>query len=1139
MAGSDKKHPLGSLLTAQFFGAFNDNAWKLLVALLAIRALGAQGLSGEDLEAASQLRTTWAFTIFTLPLMLFSLPAGLLADRIDKRSLILAVKIVETVLLAAGTLALLLDPDGLLPLLVLGLMGAQSALFSPAKYGILPEILPHDRLSAGNGQLEMWTFVAIVAGTASGGALLDMAGSRVWMVGVLLLAFSVLGFVSALGIPRVPAARSEGGLVDTVSGAWRAIRSRRQLGLTVAGLSFYWGIASLLGQDVLVYAKSELALPDRHAGFLLATFGLGVGMGSVLAGRWSGRKVELGLIPLGALLLGLFSLVFGLTAPGFGLALALLSILGIASGFLIVPLNSLLQWRSPAERRGAVIALSNVFVFAGVLAGSLGAEALSLAGLSSPQIFVGAAVIIFAGTAWALVLLPEALIRFFLVLLTWTFYRLKVIGREHVPEKGPALLVPNHVSFADGLFLLASLDRPVRFIVDADYADHPLLRPFVRALGAIPISAAHGPRELLRAFRRAGEELDRGRLICIFPEGQITRTGTLLPFRRGLERIVKGRDLPVVPVNLNRVWGSIFSRSGGRFLFKVPKQLPRRVTVAFGRPLATDTPLWAVRQAVHDLGREAWEHREPDIRPLHRSFMRSARRHPFGVALADLQSQRLRRLQVLAGAICLARALKSRWAGTQCVGVLLPTTVAAALVNLAAALAGRTVVNLNFTGGRAGMESAVRQTGLQTLVTSRAFVDKAGIELPDGAEPIWLEDLRQHIGRAPRLVALLAAAFLPAQWLERLCGATRPPTTDDLATIIFSSGSTGEPKGVMLSHYNLASNVESASQVFPLNAGDRVLSVLPLFHALGTLILWMALNNRIIAILHPNPLDASAIGELVQRYRVDFLPATPTFLQLWMRRCTPAQFGSLKLVLCGAEKLPERLARAFEEQFGIKVLEGYGATECSPVIATSTLDYRAPGFYQPGFRRGSVGQPLPGVSVRVVDPDTFQPLPPGQPGMLLVNGPNVMRGYLGQPERTAQVMRDGWYITGDIALQDEEGFLHITDRLARFSKIGGEMVPHGKVEEALQESAGRDVSVFAVTGVPDERKGERLAVLHTLDQEDLPAILQKVAAMGLPNLYLPRLESFVRVDELPVLGTGKLNLREVKRIAVEALRGNP
>jgi len=291
-------------------------------------------------------------------------------------------------------------------------------------------------------------------------------------------------------------------------------------------------------------------------------------------------------------------------------------------------------------------------------------------------------------------------------------------------------------------------------------------------------------------------------------------------------------------------------------------------------------------------------------------------------------------------------------------------------------------------------------------------------------------------------------------------------------------------------------------------------------------------------VYHPSPLDLTAISELVRNYRVTFLLATPTFLQAYLRRCLPEDFGSLQYVLVGAEKLPERLALAFEEAFGIRPLEGYGCTECSPVVSVNTRDFRAPGFRQVGAKRGKIGQPLPGVSVRIADPTTLEPLPQGQQGLLLVRGPNVMKGYLGRPDKTAEVLRDALYITGDIATLDEDGFLAITDRLSRFSKIGGEMVPHIKVEEKLHELAGVTEQAFVVTGVPDDKKGERLVVLHTLADEKLKDVLDKLSQSGLPNLWIPRPNQFFQVDELAHLGTGKLDLRRIRDLALQFSSGS-
>jgi acyl-[acyl-carrier-protein]-phospholipid O-acyltransferase/long-chain-fatty-acid--[acyl-carrier-protein] ligase len=297
--------------------------------------------------------------------------------------------------------------------------------------------------------------------------------------------------------------------------------------------------------------------------------------------------------------------------------------------------------------------------------------------------------------------------------------------------------------------------------------------------------------------------------------------------------------------------------------------------------------------------------------------------------------------------------------------------------------------------------------------------------------------------------------------------------------------------------------------------------------------LWLPAVLGVRVVYYPSPLDAKSIGPLVSDYALTFLLATPTFLQIYLRGCSPEQFGSLRVVMTGAEKLSDRLAAAFEDQFGIRPLEGYGCTECAPVVAVNTLDFRAAGFRQVGAKRGKIGHPAPGVCVRLVDPDTFAPVPIGTPGLLLVRGPNVMQGYFGRPDKTAEVLRDGWYVTGDIAALDEDGFLQITDRLSRFSKIGGEMVPHVKIEEKLHELISATEQTFVVTGVPDEKKGEKIVVLHKLPEAQLQVCLQKLAQSDLPNLWKPRADQFFQVESFPCLGSGKLDLRAIRQKGIE------
>jgi acyl-[acyl-carrier-protein]-phospholipid O-acyltransferase/long-chain-fatty-acid--[acyl-carrier-protein] ligase len=598
-----------------------------------------------------------------------------------------------------------------------------------------------------------------------------------------------------------------------------------------------------------------------------------------------------------------------------------------------------------------------------------------------------------------------------------------------------------------------------------------------------------------------------------------------------MERIMQGADAPIVPVNLDGVWGSIFSFERGRFFWKKPRSFPYPVTISYGKPMPATAEPAEVRAAVQQLQSEAYSHRKSTMRTLHRSLISTAHRSPFRFAMADKRRPRMKWAGVLLSSIFLARRLRSEWEGQEMVGILLPPSVPGALVNFAAMLCGKVPVNLNYTLSEEALASCCAQCKLETVVTTKLLLERIPMKLP--GKTILLEQVAASPKLGEKIVALLLW-FLPGRSIERSLAGRDPKTIDDLATVIFSSGSTGEPKGVMLTHYNLASNIGQMAQTFMFDRKDCMLGVLPFFHSFGfTVTLWLPAVLGISVVYHPSPLDFGAIGELVRDYRVTFLLATPTFLQAYMRRCSPEDFGSLQYVVVGAEKLPERLALDFEERFGIRPLEGYGATECSPVVSVNTRDFRGPGFRQVGAKLGRIGHPLPGVSVRIVDPDTGTPLPFDKPGMLLVRGPNVMSGYLGNPEKTAEVLRNGWYVTGDIASMDEDGFLTITDRLSRFSKIGGEMVPHIKIEDQLHELADTTEQSFAVAGVPDGKKGERLVVLHTLSDDAVKPVLEKLSSAGLPNLWLPRRSDFFHVDELPHLGTGKLDLRRIREIAAQ------
>lgn len=1117
-----------ALMVAQFLGALNDNLLKMAIVLAATSVVvaaapGDTPSPNDDWMHDPKTLIPLAGAAFILPYLLFSGIAGQLADRFAKSRVLAWTKAPEilAMLLAVPALA---SGEPVIMLSVLLFSATQSAFFSPAKYGILPELLADRDLTRGNALIETSTFLAIILGTALGGLLFDGLQHRLDLYGWMLVGIAAIGFAAILLVRRTPApARARGfslnPAVDLGAGL-KALYNDRRLWLTVLGISWFWFLGAMLQMSVIRLGREELALDGFGTGLLQAAIGIGIGVGSIAAGRLSGQKVEPGLVPLGSLGMGISALWLAFDGHSQTHALVALGFLGFFGGLFIVPLQALLQQKSDPALRGRIIASNNFVNVVGILLASGTAwVTANLLGWGPRMEVLAAGLATFAVTAFLVTLLPEFLIRFLLWMLTHSIYRIRIVGQENVPAKGPALLVCNHLSFADGLLVGACIQRFVRFMAWSGFFKSGPLAWLLRTMRAIPVAPGKDTR---RAIERARAELEAGHVVCIFAEGAISRTGNPLPFRRGLELIVGDLDVPVIPVHLDQVWGSIFSFKGGKFFWKLPDRLPRPVTVSFGRPLRRPNT-WQVRRAVLELGAHAWEHRPEAEDLVHARFLRTARRFWNRRALADSTGRKATFGQALIGSLLLAKRFRDE---APMVGVLLPASVGGALVNMGLMFAGKTPVNLNFTAGPESMASAIRRCGIARVVTSRTFLTKARLETPDGA--VFVEDLLKEIGRAEKLRGWIMARLLPGGPLLRLFSAA-PRDAEPPATVMFSSGSTGEPKGVVLSHRAIVANLEAVAQILWIDREDCIAGVLPFFHSFGfTATLCLPLATGMAAVYHANPLDAKAIGPLVKEHKATLLLGTPTFLQSWMRAATAEDFASLRHVVTGAERLRPELADAFAEKYGVRPLEGYGATEMGPVIAVNLPDVEHGDEIQIGHKDGTVGHPVPGVATKTVDPETFAEVPDGTEGLLLVKGPGMMTGYLGDPARTEAAIRDGWYVTGDIAVIDEHGFIRITDRLARFSKIAGEMVPHGRVEEALIAVPG--VTAVCVVGVPDESRGERLVALYTGEAE--PAELSAaLAASALPKLWQPKPADIRRIGELPTLGTGKLDLKRAKAIA--------
>ncbi|HEV7279506.1 MAG TPA: MFS transporter [Pirellulaceae bacterium] len=767
--------------------------------------------------------------------------------------------------------------------------------------------------------------------------------------------------------------------------------------------------------------------------------------------------------------------------------------------------------------------------------------------LSTREVFLVVGVVATPAMAYVIWLIPQTTIRFLVWLAVHSVYRVRVVNRKYLPDHGGAVLVCNHVSWLDGFLLLLVTSRRVRMVVFSGNFAGDLLTRWARWWGTILLDAKR-PKEVVAALREARGALNNGELVGLFPEGGISRTGQILSFKPGLMKILEGTEAPVIPVYLHGLWGSVFSFSGGKFFWKWPRRWPYPVTIYFGPPIEKPKDVHEVRRAVQDLGAHAMTEK-PETQSLEERFIRMCKKRLRTRKVADILSGEMTGGQLLMRTLILRRLLRRHVLeeNEKYVGLLLPSSVVGLVANLAVALDRRVAVNLNTTVTCETLNYCIREAGIKHVLTSRKVMEKLSEREPMNldCEVVFMEDFREDPAKGPttadKLAGAVGAFVTPARVLSKQLGLDKIGLDDEVC-LVFTSGSTGKPKGVMLTHRNIAHNVEGISQVVHLRKEDVLVGILPFFHSMGsTVTIWGTATLDIAGVYHISPLDAKQVGKVIHRYGGTIIVATPTFLRMYLARCTPDQLKTLDVVVAGAEKLPEDLAEAFEKKFGVRPVEGYGATELSPLVSVNVPPSRSIDQFQVDRKEGTVGRPVPGVTAKILDLETERELSANEPGMLWIKGPNVMKGYLNRPEQTSEVIHDGWYKTGDVAYLDEDGFIKITGRISRFSKIGGEMVPHLLIEESIEKILGSQESgalQVAVTAIPHPTKGERLIVLHTPLSKSVEEIRRELAAMGLPNIFIPGAESWLETSEIPVLGTGKLDLSELKKRALEAFSGS-
>lgn len=715
-------------------------------------------------------------------------------------------------------------------------------------------------------------------------------------------------------------------------------------------------------------------------------------------------------------------------------------------------------------------------------------------------------------------------------------YRVRFSGAERIPREGGVLLVANHLSYVDPILLQLACPRPIRFMGYKGLRSHWFFDLAFRLSGALAISSdspADGIRQGIKALK-AGE------ILAVFPEGHISRTGQFMALKRGFELLARKANVPVIPAFMDGIWGSVFSFAGNAYLWKSPRLKPTQVYVAVGDPIVPENAEPNhVRKIMLDLGAEAFEQRPVLRRHLARECVRALAKRPGRLQVIDHTMERrpVKSAQLLAAAAAFSRHLK-RTVPEHRVGIVLPPGAGAFIANLAVSCAGKVPVNLNFTAGRAALESSMRIGGVKTVISANAMKPK----IPNFPWPERTIDLKSEIelmgGKKAILPWFLAAWILPNQFIPAMLGL---PKVGDRAEagLLFTSGSSGEPKGVALSHRNILANCAQVSSLSILPKNSILLACLPVFHSFGfTITLWYPLICGCQVVTVPSPLDTRKIIDAIKEEEATCLLGAPTFVRPILRKAKPGELRSLQLVVTGAEKLPDDLYQAFLERFHLEILQGYGLTETTPAsninqphppVTTFTAEP------QTGKKMGSVGRLLPGMSVRIVHPETGDEVPAGDPGIVWFKGANVFSGYLDDVEKTRGAFQDGWFVTGDLGRLDDEGFLFIEGRLSRFSKIGGEMVPHGTIEQHITDLFGWDDDEgysAAIMGVPDRAKGEALVLLTTKDVT--PSQLRdKLAAAGLPSLWVPKL--IHKVEAIPVLGSGKLDLKGCREVALEAV----
>jgi len=1039
------------------------------------------------------------------------------------------------------------------------LLAAQSAVYSPAKYSIIKSIVGTEQLGMANGIIQALTIIAILFSSFAFSFFFEshyiasndpnMVLQSVWGIGIALITFSALEAYFAFKIPFFPqtaelseekfSAKQYANL-HYLKENIRTLRQNKNIWLSVIGLSLFWGVSQVIVAAFPAHYKAIFHADNAIViQAILAVSGLGLILGSYVAGKMSHLHIELGIVPVGAV--GIFISLFCLTLTDSNLFLTICSFaFGFFGGLFIVPLNATIQYFAPEAISGKIMAGNNFMQNMLMVAFLLLSILFVKLSLSTTNLLIFASLVCLVGSFYAMLQLPHLFTRLLLLPILKTGYRFHVNGLKNLPQSGGVLLLGNHISWIDWLVLQAASPRAIKFVMYRPIYNKWYLTWFLRIFKVIPIGGG-ASKESIQTIRNY---LENGEVVALFPEGHISYNGQINEFQKGFEHVLEGlENITTVPFYLRGLWGSSFSRADSHYKILSKKRGKREVLVAFGKPINGFIDAVAMKQKVVELSFSAWEHFINEQAPLTHHWLESAKSDLFKECIADAQGTELNNVKFIAAVLSFAKVLKTKLRGQRHIGVLLPSSAVGAIVNMALFVLGKVPVNLNYTLSAESMQKALAKAQIDTVLSSAKFLDKLTAKGFDfnailADKLLFAEDIAKGLNKTAKTHAFLTALFAPQWWIKLRYFAD--VKLDDTATILFSSGSEGDPKGIELSHKNLLTNIKQVSELLNFRRDDVILNSLPIFHSFGlTVTTLLPLCEGVKMVSVADPTDGATIGKMSAKHGVSILFGTSTFFRLYTRnkKLHPLMFQNVRIVIAGAEKLKTDVKDAFRLKFGLEIYEGYGTTETAPVAAVNVPNIlEKDSLKELTFtKEGTVGLPLPGTIIKIVDHDTLNELKTGEDGLILIGGGQVMKGYLDDPEKTAEVIAelDGvrYYKTGDKGHIDEHGFVTIVDRYSRFAKIGGEMISLGAVEANLSQAIGED-AVFVATAVNDDKKGESV-VLLVKSELTLSEIQQRIKTLNIPPIMLPS-EIFL-VDEIPLLGSGKIDFKRAKLLATELI----